>query len=155
MVALKPVKERILLNNHIVMPKIADNVVTLGTHQLFAQHQVKGELNMNRSVCKFGLAAALVVWVLAFSTSPAQAQVYVSRYYAPTPGYSYYYPPSYYYSGCPSYYPSTYTSYYYAPGYSSYYSVPAYHPYYPYRRAYVGWRGGWYGRGWHGRYRWR
>ena len=104
---------------------------------------------MNRSVCKFGLAAALVVFVLAFGATRAQAEVYVSRYYAPTPVYSYSYPPSYYYSGYPSYY--------YTPGYSSYYSAPAYRSYYPYRRAYLGWRGGWgwYGRGWHGRYRWR
>jgi len=108
---------------------------------------------MNRTVCKFGLAAALVLGVFAFSATPAQAQVYVSGYYAPTPAYTYsYYPSSYYYYGYPSYY---------TPAYSSYYS-PAY-GYYPYRGVYVGvgWGSGWYdrgwygGRGWYGRRWWR
>jgi hypothetical protein len=106
---------------------------------------------MNRSVCKFGLAAALVVSVAALGASPAQAQVYVSGYYAPTPVYSYSYPTSYSYSVGPAYcYTPTYTPVYYVPGYSSYSYAPAYYNY-PYRSAYVGWRGGWR---WHGR-RWR
>jgi hypothetical protein len=114
-----------------------------------------GEFIMNRTVCKFGLAGALVLGVLAFSATPAQAQVYVSGYYGPAPVYSYYYPTSYYY-GYPSYYYTpAYTSYYYTPAYPSYYYAPAY-SYYPYRGAYVGWGRGWYGRGWgwYGR-RWR
>ena len=107
---------------------------------------------MNRSVSKFGLAAALVLGALAFSATPAQAQVYVSGYYAPTPAYSDCYSPSYSYYG--------YASYSYTPAYSSYSYAPACRYYYPYRGRYVGWRGrwGWYGRGWrgwHGRYRWR
>jgi hypothetical protein len=113
---------------------------------------------LNRSVCKFGLAAALVLGVLAFSASPAQAQVYGSGYYAPTPVYSYYYPPSYPSYEYPSYYYTpAYPSYYYTPAYASYYYAPACRYYYSYDGAYVGWRGrwGWYGRGWHGRYWWR
>jgi hypothetical protein len=94
---------------------------------------------MSRNVCKFGLAAALVLGVLAISPTSAQAQVYVSGYYAPTPVYSYYYPPSYDYSGYPSYY--------YTPTYSSYYYAPDYRCYHPYR--------GWRGRGWIGRRWWR
>ena len=128
---------------------IADDVTTCGTLQLFAQHQAKGEFTMKRSVCKFGFAAVLVVGVLAFSAAPAQAQVYVSGYYAPTPVYSYCYPPSYYSSG--------YASYSYTPAYSWHPYAPAYRPWYRHGGAYVGWRGrwGWYGRGWHGGYRWR
>jgi len=108
---------------------------------------------MNRSVCKVGLAAALVLGALAFSATPAHAQVYVSRYYASTPVYSYYYPPSY-----PSY---EYPSYYYAPAYPSYYSTPTYSYYYAPAYSYYypdcGWRGrwGWYGHDWHGRRWWR
>jgi hypothetical protein len=103
---------------------------------------------MNRSVCKFGLATGLVLGALAFSTTPAQAQVYVSGYYAPTPVSSYCSPPSYYYYGSPSYY--------YTPTYSSYSYAPASRYYYSYGSAYVGWRGrwGWYGHGWGGRF-WR
>src|SRR5262249_31679650 len=81
----------------------------------------EGDLTMNRTVCRCGLAAALVLGVLAFSATPAQAQVYVSGYFGPAPVYSYYYPPSYYY-GYPSYYYTpAYTSYYYTPAYASYY----------------------------------
>jgi hypothetical protein len=140
-IAREPVEERVLLNNRFVVPGIADNGVPFGTLHLFAQHQAKGELTMNRSVSRFGLAAALGFCVLAFNATPAQARCYVSRYYAPTPVYSYYYPPNYYYT----------------PAYSSYYYAPAYRYYHPYRGAHVGWRGGWgwHGRGWHGRYRWR
>jgi hypothetical protein len=97
---------------------------------------------MNRTVCKFGLAAALVLGVLAFSPAPAQAQVYVSGYYG-TPTYTYSYYPSTYYYGYPSYY--------YTPAYSSYYYAPAY-SYYPYGGVSVGvgWGDGWYRRGWYG-----
>src|SRR5215468_7899318 len=98
---------------------------------MFAQHQEMRELTMNRSVCTFGLAAALVWGALAFSAAPAQAQVYVTGYSAPTPGYSYSYPPSYYVSGYPAYD--------YTPAYHTYYCVPAYRCYNP-CGGYVGWR---------------
>ena len=103
---------------------------------------------MTRSVCKFGLAAALVLGVLAFGAAPAQAQVYVSGYYAPTPVYS---------SCCPSsYYVPAYQSYDYTPAYSSCYYAPAYRYCYPCGGSYVGWRGrwGWSDRGWRGWYCW-
>jgi hypothetical protein len=102
---------------------------------------------MSRNVCKFGLATALVLSALAFSPTSAQAQVYVSGYYAPTPDYSYYYPPSYNYC--------VYPSYYYTPTYSSYYYEPACRYDYSYRGWRGGWRGSWYGHGWFGRRWWR
>jgi hypothetical protein len=90
---------------------------------------------MNRSVCKFGLAAALVLTVLAFRATPAQARVYVSGYYAPTPACSCYHPPRYY--------RGVYVGWrrgWHGRGWRG-----------RYRGVYVGWRRGWYGRGWHGR----
>src|SRR6516225_2875871 len=54
----------------------------------------KGDLSMKRSVRKFGLAAAIVLGTLAFGATPARAQAYWSRYYAPTPVTTYYYTPS-------------------------------------------------------------
>src|SRR4051812_34964080 len=104
---------------------------------------------MNRTVCKLGLAAALVVGVMAFSATPARAQVYVSGYYG-APAYTYSYYPSAYSYGYPSYYAApAYSSYYYTPAYSSYYVAPAY-GYYPSSGVYLsvgsGW--GWGGRGW-------
>ena len=104
-------------------------VATFDSPQMFDQHQVTGEFTMNRSVCKLGLAAALVLGALAFGAAPAQAQDYVTGSPAPAPVYSYSSPPTYYYYPaytscyCPPtcHYP-TYVSYYYVPTYRYYHS---------------------------------
>jgi hypothetical protein len=105
---------------------------------------------MNRSVCKFGVVAALVCGALAVgaaparaqvivtgatapaqgttapaqgTTAPAQPQVYVTGYYTPVQGY----PATYYVSGYPVYtYSRCCTSYYYVPTYSCCY-YPSYY----------------------------
>jgi hypothetical protein len=109
---------------------------------------------MRNVVCKVGLAAAVVLGVLMFSATPANAQVYVSGYYSPptyTTSYYYGYPTTYY---TPAYYTPSYTSYYYTPGYSyyypSYYSTGYYYPSYYGTSVYSGYysRPRWY------RYRW-
>ena len=96
---------------------------------------------MNRSACKHGLAAALVLGALAFGAAPAQAQEYVTGSPAPASAYSYNCQPTYYY------YPA-YTSYYCPPtchytGYVSYYYVPTYRYYHSYCGC--GWRSWCYG----------
>jgi len=99
---------------------------------------------MKRSVRKFGLAAAVVLGTLAFGATPARAQVYVSRYYAPTPVTTYYY--------TPSQSPDGTTSYYYAPAYS-YSWTPECCYYHVYRGCWTGWRSRsvWYRTGWRNR----
>jgi hypothetical protein len=108
-------------------------VATFDSPKMFDQHQVTGEFTMNRSVCKLGLAAALVLGALAFGAAPAQAQDYVMASPAPATVYSYNCAPTYYY------YPA-YTSCYctptcHHPGYVSYYYVPTYR----YHQSCCGW----------------
>jgi hypothetical protein len=92
---------------------------------------------MTRLACKLSLVVAVALGALAFSATPAHAQVFGWRrpvyvnYYTPPAYYpstysnSYYYTPTYTYT--PSYYTPTYTytpSYYTPATYSSYYYTP-------------------------------